>query len=130
MSRWSFMLIAVIAAASFFSEPAVGQFKIPKIKVPKITTDAPSTTTSPDTATPTRESSSSVRSDDARGRPIAGAKITFSNSPDGSNSKTSFSSSEYIYGRLDLGGKTVYDAFGLKNQTDVPMYYISYDLVI
>jgi hypothetical protein len=62
--------------------------------------------------------------------PISGAKITFSTSPDGSNPKTSFTSSEYIYGRLDLGGKTVYDAFGLKNQTDVPIYYINYDLNI
>lgn len=67
---------------------------------------------------------------EVRGNPIPGARITFSNNPDGSNPKTSFTSSEFIYGHLDLGGKTVYDVFGLKNQTDVPIYYINYDLVI
>ena len=91
MARWSLMLIAVVAAASFFTEPAAAQ----------------------------------------RGIPIAGAKITFSNNPDGSNPKTSFSSSEYIYGRLDLGGKTMYDAFGLKNMGANAKYYsIHYHLNI
>jgi hypothetical protein len=65
-----------------------------------------------------------------RGIPIPGARITFSNDPNGSNPKTSFTSSEFIYGRLDLGGKTVYDAFGLKNFGDAKFYYIYYHLRI
>ncbi len=68
--------------------------------------------------------------DDVRGIPIRGAKITFSNNQDGSEPKTSFSSSEFIYGRLDLGGRTVYDAFGLKNFGDAKFYYIFYHLRI
>jgi hypothetical protein len=65
-----------------------------------------------------------------RGKPIQGARITFSNNPDGSDPKTSFSSSEFIYGKLDLGGRTVYDAFGLKNFGDAKFYYIYYHLRI
>ena len=90
----------------------MGQFKIPNIKNPKITAEAPATTTgNSDSDTQTSNSSPSARDDEGggRGRPISGARITFSNNPDGSNPKSSFSSSEYIYGRLDLGGRTVYD---------------------
>ena len=129
----SLILIAVIAFASFFTQPAMGQFNIPKIKIPRIPKmDAPATPNNPDPVTPNSDSSQTGRNDnvEVRGIPIPGARITFSNNPDGSNPKTTFTSSEYIYGRLDLGGKTVYDAFGLKNQTDVPIYYISYDLEI
>lgn len=129
-------LVPAIAAAtivSFCTEPAAGQFPLPNITIPKIKKQAPTATpTIADQSEPTENSSARRRADDdeVRGRPISGAKITFSNNPDGSNPKTSFSSSEYIYGHLDLGGKTVYDVFGLKNQTDVPVYYINYDLKI
>ena len=127
------MLIAVLAVASFFTQSAAGQFTLPKFKLPKITkTEVPATPNDPDPVSRDSDSpmSAPVPDGEVRGKPIPGAKITFSNNPDGSNPKTSFSSSEFIYGRLDLGGKTVYDAFGLKNQTDVPIYYINYDLVI
>ncbi len=125
------MLIAAIAVASFFTQSAAGQFTIPKIKLPKIVKEVVTPTPNdPDPVSPTSDSSSPVQDGEVRGKPIPGAKITFSNNPDGSNPKTTFTSSEYIYGRLDLGGKTVYDAFGLKNQTDVPIYYIHYDLNI
>ncbi len=91
MARWFLMLIAVVAVASFFTEPAAAQ----------------------------------------RGIPIPGAKITFSTNADGSSPKTSFTSSEYIYGRLDLGGRTMYDAFGLKNLGANAKYYsIHYHLNI
>src|SRR4051812_32701717 len=112
MVRSSFLLIAAIALASFFTEPAVGQFPI-KVTIPKLPKkDSPVTTNTPDTVISTSDSSEPVRvGGDARGKPISGARITFSNSPDGSNPKTSFASSEYIYGKLDLGGRTVYDAF-------------------
>jgi hypothetical protein len=132
----SLILIAVIAVTSFLAEPAVAQFTIPKIKIPKIpkkeSPTTPTTTadpvTSPTSDAPTQpvQGSTSVR-----GIPIPGARITFSNNPDGSSPKTSFTSSEYIYGRLDLGGRTVYDAFGLKNQgPNAKFYYINYDLQI
>ncbi len=134
MVRSSLMLIAAIAAASFLPNSAAGQFTLPKIKLPKIVKEnIPATLTEAEPVTetsPTSNSSSRAPDGEVRGKPIQGAKVTFSNNPDGSNPKTSFSSSEYIYGHLDLGGKTVYDAFGLKNQTDVPIYYINYDLKI
>ena len=133
MARLSLMLIAVLAVASFFTQSAAGQFTLPKFKLPKITkTEVPATPNDPDPVSRDSDSpmSAPVPDGEVRGKPIPGAKITFSNNPDGSNPKTSFSSSEFIYGRLDLGGKTLYDVFGLKNQTDVPIYYINYDLVI
>ena len=135
----SLILIAVIAFASFFAAPAMGQFTItiPKIKVPKITKkeDAPPATPNNSDPVTTSNSDSDSSSEPAgsgsvRGIPIPGARISFSNNPDGSNPKTSFTSSEYIYGRLDLGGKTVYEAFGLKNQGNAKFYYINYDLQI
>ena len=131
MRKLSLMLIAAVAASSFFAEPAAGQFTIPKIKLPKIPSkDAPATPDKADRSSPTSRPSSPVSDGNARGIPISGAKITFSNNPDGSNPKTSFSSSEYIYGRLDLGGRTVYDAFGLKNLGDAKFYSIHYHLNI
>lgn len=132
MRKLSITLIVAIAAASFLALPAAGQFTLPKIKIPKIPKkDVPATPSSPDrSAGPASISTSTASTGEVRGKPIAGARVTFSNNPDGSNPKTTFSSSEYIYGRLDLGGKTVYEAFGLKNQTDVPIYYINYDVKI
>ena len=133
MPKLSLMLITAIAVASVFTETAAGQFSIPKIKIPTIPKkENPATPNKPDPVSSSSNtgSSTTTRSGEVRGKPIAGAKITFSNNPDGSNPKTSFTSSEFIYGRLDLGGRTVYDVFGLKNQTDVPIYYINYDLKI
>ncbi len=130
MSKVSLMLFAAIASSLFLAGGAVGQFGLPKIKLPKIPgKETPATPSGPDrTVSATSPSSSSTVN--ARGIPVPGAKITFSNSPDGSNPKTSFASSEYIYGRLDLGGKTVYDAFGLKGFGDAKFYYINYHLNI
>lgn len=132
----SLILIAVIAVTSFLTQPAIGQFTItiPKIKVPKTpkTTDAPTTPNNPDPVTTTSDSSSSQsRGDDnVRGVPIPGARITFSTNPDGSNPKTSFSSSENIYGRIDFGGRTMYDAFGWKAMGNRNFYYVSYFMKI
>jgi hypothetical protein len=50
---------------------------------------------------------------------VPGAKMYFSNKPmpaSAEGSKTSFNSSEYVYARLDLGGKTLKDAFNLVPQ--------------
>ncbi|MFL6468718.1 MAG: hypothetical protein ACJ72Z_12240 [Pyrinomonadaceae bacterium] len=131
MPRLSLMLIAAIAAASFFTQPSVGQFTNPKIRVPKVPTkDAPATPNKPDQVGTASSSSSQASNGTVRGIPIPGSKITFSNNPDGSNPKTSFTSSEYIYGRLDLGGRTMYDAFGFKALGDAKFYYINYDIQI
>ena len=122
------ILIAAIAVTSFLTEPAMGQFTIPKIKIPKVTKpDAPAPSDSTAPVTPTSDSSSPVRADgNVRGVPIRGAKIIFSNSPDYSNPKTSFTSSEYIYGRIDFGGRTMSDAFGWKAMGERNFYYVSY----
>lgn len=50
---------------------------------------------------------------------IAGSKMYFSNKPMPANSEgsqASFSSNEFVYARMDLGGKTLKDAFGLVPQ--------------
>ena len=128
MRKLSVMLIAAIAAASFLAGSSAAQFSIPKIKVPKITkTETSSQPSSSDSSSsPTSNSSSPASSDNIRGVPIQGARITFSNNPDGSAPKTSFASSENIYGRIDFGGRTMYDAFGWKAMGDRKFYYVSY----
>ena len=102
----SFILMAAIAIALFSAEPADGQFPIPKIKIPKIVKTQPttsgdqggSTTVNADPVTSTSANSSSSQSGSTgRGVPISGARITFSNNPDGSNPKTTFTSAENIY---------------------------------
>jgi hypothetical protein len=126
------LLIALLTLAN----NASAQFTITIPKIPKIKKQIPTTDTQPTDTTSTATSSddnpsSSPSAPGVRGRPISGARITFSNNPDGSNPKTTFSSSEYIYGRLDLGGRTMYDAFGLKNQgANAKFYYINYDMQI
>lgn len=127
MRRSSLMLIAAIAYAAFLIQPAMGQFELPKIKLPsKPKREAPATTVRQDSDS----SSATAAVTDVRGKPIQGAKITFSNNPDGSNPKTSFASSEYIYGKLDLGGRTIYEAFGLKSLGEREFYSIHYHLKI
>jgi len=139
MARASlFTLIAVIALASFFIEPVAGQITItiPKIRVPKVPksdpTPAPNDEDSGTTEPSSSAGSSSPQSggEGVRGRPIQGARIILSNSPDGSNPKTTFTSAENIYGRLDFGGRTMSDAFGWKAMGDRKFYYVSYWLQI
>ncbi len=133
----SLILIAAIAVTSVLTQPAIGQFTItvPKIKVPKIKKEEPPATTTTTTSEPgaisSSESSTPSRGgDNVRGVPIPGARITFSNNPDGSNPKASFTSSENIYGRIDFGGRTMYDAFGWKALGKRDFYYVSYWLKI
>jgi hypothetical protein len=132
MRRSTLLLIAAITVTSFCTVQAAGQFPIPKIKLPTIPKKDPTPTPGrTDPVSPTDDRSTSTASTPAsdgkmRGKPIAGAKITFSNNPDGSNPKNTFSSSEYIYGRLDLGGRTVYDVFGFKNLGDRKFYSLHY----
>jgi len=132
----SLILVAAIAVTSFLTLPAIGQFTvtIPKVKVPKIpktnTPSTPSGTETPASGPVTSSSDSSSSSDrggdNVRGVPISGARITFSTNPDGSSPKTTFTSAENIYGRVDFGGRTMYDAFGWKAMGNRDFYYVSY----
>lgn len=131
MARSLMLLITVIAVVSFLTKPSMGQFTLPKIKIPKVPkTNPPTTTNDPETTISNSDSSSRSVGGGVRGVPISGAKMTFSNSPDGSNPKTTFTSSENIYGRIDFGGRTMYDAFGWKAMGNRDFYYVSYFLKI
>lgn len=127
--------VVLVAFVTIFSASAFAQFtisvpKIPKIKKPepKATPSAPDTS-SRSTATTARPATQAA-SADRRGVPIPGAKMIFSNSPDGSDPKTTFTSSEEIYGRIDFGGRTMMDAFGWKALGNRDFYYVSYFLKI
>jgi hypothetical protein len=126
------MLIAAIAAATFLTTPSAAQFTIPKIKLPTVPKkDTVITTNNPDSSGNKPSVNSTKASNGVvRGVPISGAKMTFSNNPDGSSPKTSFTSSENIYGRIDFGGRTMYDAFGWKAMGERKFYYVSYFLKI
>jgi hypothetical protein len=112
-------------------QTAAAQFPIKIPKIPKINIEKPSST--PDTSSTTGEitsspsssnSSSSESSDE--GKAIPGAKLLFSTTPftSGGANRTTFTSSDFVYARLDLGGKTVYDAFGMKNMGARDSYYV------
>jgi len=138
------MLVAALAAATFFTQSAAGQFTItiPKVKIPKVTKPDPTPAPAPNDDNSSNNDSGSGSGSgsgasstqggggESRGKPIAGARLIFSNNPDGSNPKTTFTSAENIYGRLDLGGKTMYDAFGWKAMGNRDFYYVKYFLKI
>src|SRR6476469_6144177 len=107
-----------------------GQFPIKIPKIPKINIEKPqapdTSSTSAETASSTRSSKSSSSGSEYEGKAIPGAKLLFSTTPftSGGASKTNFTSSDFIYARLDLGGKTVYDTFGMKNMGARDSYYL------
>jgi hypothetical protein len=114
-----------------------GQFPIKIPKIPKINIEKPQT---PDTspasgATIPSESTTGSSSSDSedRGKSIPGAKLVFSTAPfnsGGAAIKTNFRSSDFIYARLDLGGRTVYDAFEMKKMAARDFYYLYISLNI
>jgi hypothetical protein len=64
-------------------------------------------------------------SQEAVRKSVPGAKIYFSDMPfttSNSGSKSSFTSSDFIYGRLELDNKTLLEAFGLPKDGESPMY--------
>ena len=132
---WIALLIAFFA----LENAASAQFTITIPKLPKIKKEKPRIDVETPTVTPTV--TTSITSSDAspsslpagsadRGKPIQGAKITFSTTPGGGTSSTNFKSSDFIYGKLDLGNQTIYDAFGLKGLGTRDFYHIKYSIDI
>ncbi|MBS1738348.1 MAG: hypothetical protein JSS98_17335 [Bacteroidetes bacterium] len=61
------------------------------------------------------------------------AKFYFSDKPfisSNTGAKTNFTSQEFIYGRLELGGKTVSEAFKLDKQPTEGFHYLNYGILI
>ena len=61
------------------------------------------------------------------------AKFYFSTQPftsSNAGAKTNFTSQDFIYGRLELGGKTVADAFKLSAQPTKGFHYLNYGILI
>lgn len=126
--KLSFML-AVAVSILFGFQSISAQFKIKVPKIPKITTPKPAEMEMPSvTDSPSSRSSSSSS---ATGKStIPGAKMYFSNTPftnSNAGAKTTFASSEFIYGRLELS-QTVYDTFGLSSLGERDYYYVYYSL--
>jgi hypothetical protein len=60
-------------------------------------------------------------------KPITGATMYFFDKPFSTNNadnKSSFTSNDFIYGRLELPGQTLYNAFGMQRMTN--RYYLRY----
>ena len=123
------LMLIFVGTAGLSSSKAQFPIKIPKI--PKINKEQPS---APDTSSTSDEITSSDRSSDPlssdsedRGKAIPGAKLAFSTSPFASGeaaTKTNFRSSDFIYARVGLGGRSVYDAFGMKSMGVREFYYL------
>lgn len=134
--RTTILGLTLIVAIFALAGSAIAQFtitipKIPKVKKEKQPTqsEAPKNTatiSSDDSSDSSGSSSPGSPMAGTRGVPISGAKMTFSNNPDGSNPKTTFTSAENIYGRIDFGGRTMMDAFGWKAMGNRDFYYVSY----
>jgi len=79
-----------------------------------------------------------AQSQEAIKKTMPGVKIYFSDKPfDNSNTgiKTSFSSADFIYGRIELDNKTLQEAFGLPKDGESPMYnkvdcYLRYQVTV
>lgn len=108
----------------------IAQFPIKIPKVPKINVEKPQ---APETSSASGETTSAIPSNSSGsdsedgGKAIPGAKLVFSTTPFNGGSaaaKTNFKSSDFIYARLDLGGRTVYDAFGMKSMGARDFYYL------
>lgn len=64
---------------------------------------------------------------------LPGLKFYFSNQPftnSNSGAKSSFTSQEFIYGRLEHDSKTIGEAFKLDAQSDIGFHYLNYGLLI
>ena len=77
-------------------------------------------------------------SQDAIRKSVPGAKIYFSDKPfttSNTGSKSSFNSSDFIYGRIELDNKTLQSAFGLPKDGESQMYnksdgYLRYQVTV
>jgi hypothetical protein len=131
------ILAIIFASATFLS----GQIRINVPKIPKITKEKEQPNTSgrsdgaPSQSSPSSSpsNSSSSRGSAIRGgSPIPGAKVYFSTTPftdSSAGAKSSFTSQEFIYGRLELD-RSISDAFGLGNMPKRDHYYIKYHVLI
>lgn len=128
----SFHIIGLLAVVIALSGYSSGQFKINLPKIPKITKEKPSTGGNGDvrSPSPTATSSTERESQVRDGVAIPGARMSFSSAPftDGSGGgKTSFTSADFIYGRLELN-QSIYDAFGMNGLGNKDFYYVWYSL--
>ena len=135
-SRWSvsLALVAIILSSSASSS---AQFKISLPKIPKVTKEKEQPATgrtdgsisSPSTST-IANPSSARGSNPQDGKAVDGAKIYFATTPFTNSSvgaKSSFTSADFIYGRLELN-QSIYDAFGMKGFGNKDFYYLWYTL--
>jgi hypothetical protein len=133
----SALLVIIVCA----SGKADAQIRINVPKIPKITgeKEKPATTGQPEerpvssgTTPPARTSSTAGAFAINGGRPIPGAKVFFSTTPFADSSagaRTSFTSQEFIYGRLELD-RSITEAFGLGNMPKRDYYYLRYHVLI
>lgn len=129
MKRNASFIPAITVSVLFGFQSVSAQFKINIPKIPKVTKEKPVEPEKP-SATVSTSSNSSRSSSSTSKSTIPGAKMYFSNTPftsSNAGAKTTFTSSEFIYGRLELN-QTVYDAFGLSALGERNYYYIYYDL--
>lgn len=111
----------LICTVSMQTAPAQFPINIPKIpKIEKPKQEQPKTNqenSNSENSSPnnSNKSNTSAQEKMLQVKPSTVSKIYFSNQPFGATndgSKTSFTTGDYIYGRLETGGKTLREAFG------------------
>ena len=124
--------IALVATLTLSAQFPIKIPKIPKIIKPSSSPSSPTTSESPSSPSSSPISSNTRASDIGNGVAIPGAKVFFSTSPfTGSNvgAKSTFTSQDFIYGRLELN-RSIAEAFGLGKMPKRDYYYIRYKVFI
>lgn len=125
-------VIGLFAITLFTAATFSAQFTIKIPKIPKINKEKPQTPQS-ETATASPAKTVLARAAEIEGgRAVPGAKVYFSTTPfTGSNAgaKSTFTSQEFIYGRLELN-QSISEAFGLSKMPKRDYYYIRYKVFL
>lgn len=135
----TFTTIGLIAIALALAETSLTQIRINIPKIPKITKEKeePKSTGrsegNPSSSSPSSPILSSTRGAAiAGGKAIPGVKVHFSTTPftdSSAGARTSFTSQEFIYGRVELSS-SISEAFGLGNMPKRDYYYLKYNVFI
>lgn len=139
MKKNLFAVFVFVFGLAFGFQTVSAQITINLPKIPKIKKDTPKaepSTTNDDSQTKNTSVSSNGSAQEKFLQVKASnvGKIYFSNTPFGAtraDSKINFSTSDYIYGRLETGGKTLREAFGFSPATkENPEYTVLFNVYV
>lgn len=139
-SKWSSVSLALVAIILSSSAASSAQFNIKLPKIPKVTKEKeqpkPTSSSAGDPVSASVPASapnaSSLRGSDVQNGRAVDGKVFFSTTPftnSSAGAKSSFTSQEFIYGRLELN-RSISETFGLGNMPKRDYYFLKYVVFI